>query len=161
MNGQGFSKKQQVIAHLEDSIDWVQSLNQLPEEAWRLPIEQGKWSVAEVIRHLVLWDEFIINKRLPYLFTSQDMPVPPDVEVMNEKAAIHARNDSKEETVDLFEQTRSELVDRLNDIEDIRYEEAISLQASKESLYEYLEGIMQHDVHHFEQIKQVLNDKDA
>ncbi|UOR13351.1 DinB family protein [Halobacillus amylolyticus] len=161
MNGQGFSKKQQVIGHFEDSIDWVQSLSQLPEESWRLPIEQGKWSVAEVVRHLVLWDEFIINKRLPYLFTSQDMPVPPDVEVMNEKAAIQARNDSKEETVDLFEQTRRELVNRLNDIEDIRYEEAISLQSSKVSLYEYLEGIMQHDVHHFEQIKQVLNDKDA
>ncbi|WP_163529334.1 DinB family protein [Halobacillus ihumii] len=161
MKGQGFSKKQQVIRHLKDSIDWVQSLNQLPEESWRLPIEEGKWSVAEVIRHLVLWDDFIIHKRLPYLFTSQDFPGTPDVEVMNSKAAIQARDDSKEETVELFKQTRSKLLEQLADIEDIRYEESLSLKSRKESLYDYLKGIMEHDEHHFKQIKQVINEKDA
>ncbi|MFD2925150.1 DinB family protein [Halobacillus naozhouensis] len=161
MNGLDFSKKQQVIRHLEESIDWVQSLNQLPEESWRLPVEEGKWSVAEVIRHLALWDDFIIHKRLPYLFTSQNLPVVPDPEVINSKAAIQARNDSIEETVELFKQTRSELLEGLRDIEDIRYDESLTLKSRKESLYDYLKGIMEHDEHHFEQIKQVINEKDA
>lgn len=64
----------QIIQHYERSLYWIKSLSDISEVQWRMPIEPGKWSVAEVIGHLSPWDEFVLNHRIPFFFVKKCLP---------------------------------------------------------------------------------------
>ncbi|UOQ43683.1 DinB family protein [Halobacillus salinarum] len=150
------NKKEQLLKHFKGSIDWVQALSSIAEENWRLPIEPGKWSVAEVISHLVAWDKFVLNQRIPYLFTHQEMPAAPDVEVVNEEAAIQARAEEKEDTIERFCEERRHFVQVLHHFEESDFEKEILIRSKPMTLYDYLLGLAEHDNHHFTQIAKLI-----
>ncbi|MED3803419.1 DinB family protein [Lysinibacillus xylanilyticus] len=147
-----YHDKHQIISHYEKSIVFVESLANITEEQWRTPLEPGKWMVAEVIGHLTPWDEFVVNQRLPFLFTEEGLPKGPDVEEMNANAAMNSRTQSKEETVADFINQRQRLIDALYQIVDEQWRQPFTIGASELTLYGYFASLVDHDLHHFSQI---------
>ena len=146
-----------IINHYEASIEWVESLRKLPEEKWRIQIDKGKWTIVEVIGHLIPWDEFVLKQRIPYLLKATQLSPSPDAEIINQKAAKESRNRSKDETIELFVVIRKSLIEALHDVPDELWtRENIFNRKNKISLNNYFLGLIEHDNHHFRQIKRVL-----
>lgn len=156
-----YHDKHQIISHYEESIVFVESLVNMTEEQWRTPIEPGKWTVAEVIGHLTPWDEFVLNQRLPFLFTEDSLPKGPDVEEMNASAARNSRARSKDETIANFIHRRRRLIDALYEIVDEQWQRPFTIGASELTLYSYFASLVDHDQHHFSQIQRVLKNVGA
>jgi uncharacterized protein (TIGR03083 family) len=150
-----YHDKHQIIFHYEKSIVLVESLANITEEQWRTPLGPGKWTVAEVIGHLTPWDEFVVNQRLPFLFTEEGLPKGPDVEEMNANAAKSSRAQSKEETIADFINQRQRLIDALYQIVDEQWRQPFAIGASELTLYGYFASLVDHDLHHFSQIQNI------
>ncbi|MBA4495330.1 DinB family protein [Paenactinomyces guangxiensis] len=148
--------KQEILQHQLNSIEYVKSLNTLSEKEWRAQIHEGKWTVAEIIGHFIPWDEFVLHKRLPYLFSEHELPKCPDSEKTNEKSASISREQNKRVTIDNFVSTRKALYKAIDEIPNDRWEVKFSIGKTTLSLYEYFKGLAQHDLHHFEQIKNTI-----
>lgn len=148
--------KEELLIHFEYSIDFVRKLGEVSEEIWRSPIAKGKWSVAEVVGHLSPWDEFVLNDRLPYLFNNSPLPKGPEEEELNHQSAEKSRNNSKEETILNFINIRRNLIIAVNNIDDELWSKELKLGNHTITLYEYIKGFMEHDLHHFEQINKVI-----
>ncbi|MCL1697183.1 DinB family protein [Lysinibacillus sp. BPa_S21] len=151
-----YDHKHQIISHYERSIVFVESLADITEEQWRTPIEPGKWSVAEIIGHLTPWDAFVLNQRLPFLFTKESLPKGPDVEEMNTNAARNSRAQSKEETIADFIRQRRQLIDALYQIVDQQWQQPFTIGASELTLHRYFASLVDHDLHHFSQVREFL-----
>lgn len=151
-----YDHKHQIISHYERSIVFVESLADITEEQWRTPIEPGKWSVAEIIGHLTPWDAFVLNQRLPFLFTKESLPKGPDVEEMNTNAARNSRAQSKEETIADFIRQRRQLIDALYQIVDQQWQQPFTIGASELTLHRYFASLVEHDLHHFSQVRKYL-----
>lgn len=149
--------KEEIINHHLESIQFVKSLNCLSEKEWRTKIEDNKWTIAEIIGHLKPWDEFVIHKRLPYLFSDSELPKGPNSEKMNAKSASISRKQSKQVTINELISIREKLYEVIKIIPDQQWKKKFSIGETELSLYEYLNGLAKHDIHHFEQIKKVLN----
>lgn len=147
---------EEIIQHQLYSIEFVQSLNLLSEKEWRTPIGEGKWTVAEIIGHFVPWDEFVLHKRLPYLFSNDELPKSPISKEINAKSASISREQTKQTTIDHFISTRKVLLKTIDEIVINHWEEPFTIGKTTLSLYEYFQGLAQHDLHHFEQIKNTL-----
>ncbi|OXS72855.1 hypothetical protein B1B04_14640 [Lysinibacillus sp. KCTC 33748] len=156
-----YHDKHQIISHYERSIVFVKSLAGITEEQWRTPIEPRKWAVAEVIGHLTPWDEFVLNQRLPFLFTEESLPKGPDVGEMNASAARNSRARSKDETIANFIHQRHQLIDALYEIVDEQWQQPFTIGASELTLYSYFASLVDHDLHHFSQIQTVLKNVGA
>ncbi|MEY9976896.1 DinB family protein [Lysinibacillus sp. RC79] len=150
-----YHDKHHIISHYERSIVFVESLANITEEQWRMPIEPGKWTVAEVIGHLTPWDKFVVKQRLPFLFTEESLPKGPDVEEMNANAARNSRAQSKEETITNFINQRHQLIDALYQIVDKQWLQPFTIGVSELTLYGYFASLVDHDVHHFSQIQNI------
>ncbi|WP_419893827.1 hypothetical protein [Oceanobacillus kimchii] len=79
--------KKDIMNHHLNSIEFVKSLASLSEIEWRTQIEEGKWTIAEIIGHFKPWDEFVIKNRLPYIFSDIELPKGPDTEKTNSESA--------------------------------------------------------------------------
>lgn len=149
--------KEEIIRYQLNAIKFVQSLKEISEKEWRTEIEKGKWTIAEIIGHFNPWDEFVIQKRLPYIFTKNEFPKGPDSELTNLKSALTSRSENQRTTIDKFISTRIELSRIIIDIPDERWDEKITIGKTTLTLYEYLLGLAQHDCHHFSQIKNKIS----
>ncbi|WP_194840878.1 DinB family protein [Filobacillus milosensis] len=148
--------KKEILNHQQNSIDFVRSLVNLSEKEWRTPIEEGKWSIAEIVAHFKPWDEFITNQRIPFLITNQSLPNSPNVDELNKESALFARKESKQTIINNFVKARTELYEATKEISDEWWEKTIIIKATTLSLYDYFNGLAQHDSHHSEQIKQYV-----
>ncbi|ATP42124.1 hypothetical protein CSE16_20090 [Solibacillus sp. R5-41] len=150
-------EKKSVIAHLEYSIDWVESLIELNENDWRKPVGLDKWSVAEVIGHFKPWDEFILNQRVPYLFQQAGLPKAPDTNILNNESAKISRENTKEFIIKEFVNARKRLVKNLTEVKDEFWEDEFMLGSFEFTLASYFNGLKEHDIKHFQQIAGVVD----
>lgn len=54
-------KKPEIIQHYEDFNQWVEANLRVDRKVWLRPIKPGKWSIAEIMAHLVEWDRYFLN----------------------------------------------------------------------------------------------------
>ncbi|AHN23634.1 DinB family protein [Lysinibacillus sphaericus] len=152
-------EKKQILMHYEKSILWLEHLLDVTEQQWRMPIQQGKWTVAEVIGHLIPWDQFVLNERLPFLFSRNQLPKGPNVEQMNAQAASSSRLQSKAQIVQTLLKCRRLLLQALHDLPDQQWQQSFKIGCSELTLYSYFAGLVEHDQHHFLQVQSVLGEK--
>lgn len=92
--------KEEIIQHQLDSIEFVRSIYALNEREWRTQIEDGKWTVAEIIGHFKPWDEFVLHKRLPFLFSEIELSKSLGSEKANAESATICRAEKQQVTID-------------------------------------------------------------
>ncbi len=151
-------QKQKVLEEYEHSITWVKSLAGLTEDQWRTPIAPGKWTIAEVIGHLIPWDAFVLEQRLPYIYNDKPLPSSPNVEQMNRRASEETKGRGKEATIALFVEMRDKLVRALADMPDAYWSREFSMPGKSMTLTEYMNGLVTHDRGHFAEIAHALKE---
>lgn len=149
-------EKLEILEHHQNFIIFMHRLKSLDEVILRKPIGEGKWSVIEIIGHFYPWDKFILQHRIPYLFTYNSLPKSPSVDDLNEQSSLLSRTETIEETFEKCIKIRKELLMQLSQIPESDWLLQLQINQSNLSLYEYLKGLMEHDVHHVNQIKSYL-----
>ncbi len=155
--GGSIMKASEILWHNEESVRFMQSLSQLTEEEWRRPLGQGKWTIAEVAGHLAPWDQFILEHRLPYFFRDAPLPEGPDAEVLNARSAKESRLRSLEETIEEFVFVRRQLIGALRDLQAGDWSREFQIGDTRMTLVHYFEEMIEHDEHHFRQIRHALD----
>ncbi|MCT4780981.1 MULTISPECIES: DinB family protein [Exiguobacterium] len=147
--------KQTLLTHYQETIDFVRELDHIPEETWRTPYAEGKWTVAEIVGHLSPWDRFIVAERLPYVLANESFEVTPDSQAVNEEAAKMSREQQRILTIDEFLVSRDRLRVAVDLIPEDRLTDTFTSKGKTISLLDFLGAMMQHDLHHQAQIEQV------
>ena len=143
--------------HYKQSIQFAEGLSDLSDAQWFAPITEGKWSTCEIIGHLIPWDRFLLEQRLPSLMNAKTKLESPSVQDINTKAALESREKRKEDVIQEFVDERRNLLRSLNDLSSEVFDQAFAIGKSNLTLGEYFDGLMKHDLHHFQQIIDFLN----
>ncbi|MCA1055921.1 DinB family protein [Rossellomorea aquimaris] len=153
-------RRAKIIQHHQNMLQWVRSLNALSAEDWLRPIADDKWSTAEIISHFAPWDDFVVTKRLPHLGTSQPLPEAPDPDILN-RQAVDARSKEQSHVITTFINARERLLQSLLAIPEEKWTHSFKLAGQDLTLSDYLDALVEHDLHHQQQIQQVLTKKNA
>lgn len=149
-------KKEKILNHYKQSVEFVEKLKVLTDSIWFQPISENKWSTCEIIGHLIYWDRFMIEKRLPYLTLENQQLEIPNVQEMNRQAAIESKRKMKDIVVKEFVDERYKLIALLSKLSQEEFSQSIVIGKSHLIMSEYFEGLIEHDLHHFQQIKDFL-----
>jgi len=148
--------KQELLNHHTNVMNFVMSLNQLTNDEWQSPIEKEKWSIAEIVYHLIPWDLFIIESRLPFFRSNQSLPPAPNVDDLNKTSSEKAKVTSKEDTIQYFIETRTLLKNQIKSLTEKECGIEIVIGTKKITIIDYLSGMLEHDQHHINQIKNYM-----
>ena len=146
-------EKAEIVAHHQNFITFIHSLKSINENILRKPIGEGKWSIIEIVGHFYPWDEFVLQQRIPFLFTGEHLPKAPNVDELNDQSSLHARTVAVENTLERCVHVRQELLSQLKQVPEDDWLIPIQINQSTLTFYEYLKGLMEHDIHHLNQMK--------
>lgn len=147
------TQKQAIIQHHEHFIRMIEAI---PSSHWRKEVDEGKWSVAEIVGHFIPWDDFILRKRLPFLLLDLPLPKAPSLEEVNPAAAKVARMQSQAIIIEELVEKRKQIIEKISKIPDSHWDKQLLIGKKKISLYDYLIGLAAHDEHHIKQISAIL-----
>ena len=148
--------KEKIIESYIESIQYVNMFMTIPNDVVRQPIAHGKWSIVEIIGHLIAWDEIVLEKRMPYILSDQPLPLLPFVELINEQAAKEAFSRSPLEVFGKFIFTRKALIRQIERLNEDSWIREFKINHSTLTFASYFSGLIQHDKHHFQQCNDYL-----
>jgi len=149
--------KERIIKHYKESIEIVESFSYLSDSSWFRPISDGKWSICEMIGHLIYWDRFVLEKRLPYLFLENKKLESVNVQEMNAKAAFESKEKIKKDVIKEFAEERLKIIEKLNLMSTEKFFKSFRIGENDLTIAIYFDGLIEHDLHHFQQVRDFLN----
>ncbi|MGG1572643.1 DinB family protein [Fictibacillus sp. NRS-1165] len=137
-----------------EHVEWLEELKTVEEEWWLKPIANGKWSMGEIVSHFVSWDLFVIHHRVPYFLEHQAFPEDvAEAEKMNQDASRYAKSGvSKSQLLEEAIRTRNRLVQQVEIIPEDWWIHPFKYKTKTMTFASYIEGLVQHDKHHQDQI---------
>lgn len=149
--------KQACIQAQQRMILWAESLMTMDPSQWLKPIHPGKWSTGEIVTHLWYWDQFLLEKRLPYIQPGAKLHKSDNTEGINEHASRFARSGvTQEQIIRKFIQGRRGIKGILSNIPGEDYRKSFFIGDTSLTLSRYLKGLIKHDHHHREQVEQFI-----
>ena len=158
-------EKEKIIGEFEQYGSWLTELDTLDESGWRTPISEGKWSVGEVIAHIMKWDQHLMSI-IPAVRKGEGMEFP-EFDPFNKEASDYARSGiSKSELLHEAKETREQLVCELNNLpsdvlakpQTANGETHCPYTGSPYSLLYTIKEFTDHDSHHKQQIMRVMKE---
>lgn len=150
-----------VIQEYHKYTFFVESLRTISEENWTTPIAENKWSVRDIIGHIMFWDKYIQEEAIIKIKTNQPVTVKDvNIDEFNQKATEFVKTLDKDEIIDLTVQYRNEMIETLKTLpEEKLFNHYIDCSGNNFSINNFLEEFIPHDDHHKRQIEDFLNSR--
>ncbi|TQR18187.1 DinB family protein [Psychrobacillus vulpis] len=145
-------KKEEILEYQQNYVNWLDSLQDLPEEKALAPYKEGKWSPNEIVMHLGEWDRFTLEQRIPNMREGEKFESFPNFEAFNEKAAARAHEQTFKETLSYAKQQRQSIIEHLQAIDEIEWDKVFYIGEHEVSIRSYFTDFIDHDNHHKKQI---------
>jgi len=85
------SEGRKIIRIFGEYSTWVSSLENMNERQWSTPISENKWSVSQIISHLLNWDKHLLTEILPSVRNGKGMHFP-DFDTFNNIASDYLKS---------------------------------------------------------------------
>ncbi|KZZ85252.1 DinB family protein [Bacillus sp. SJS] len=146
---------------LEESrlmVDWVEQLNEVKEELFFMPIQEGKCSPAEIFAHLTAWDQYTLEQHFESIGEGMVQFDPfPDFDSFNAKAAAQARNGAdKSQLIREFMETRLRIIQYVESMPEEKRKQSFWIGSHRFTIESYIEDFLEHDRHHRKQIDKAV-----
>jgi len=80
-----------IINDFKEYSIWITTLKDMKEELWTAPISEGKWTVGEIISHIMNWDDYLLRETLSSVRDGLGMEFP-DFDTYNKIASNYAKS---------------------------------------------------------------------
>lgn len=148
-------KPNKTLSKFSELLIWLQNLKGLgSNDLWLQPIAEGKWSIREILTHMMNWDKNSHEMMVPN-FTEGANLFFVEIEEHNKVAAAWAAHytDLNMLITDVA-RTRQQLLDLLNK----QYNDSIKFKIDNQNYTykKFVDVFIHHDEHHIKQIETFL-----
>lgn len=166
MEGLKIIKEANIINDFSKYSSWLNSLEDIDETLWYQSIAKGKWSVSEIISHIINWDNYLLNEVIPSVRSEKGMEFP-DFDIHNKKASDYAKSGiSQAKLLEEAKGTRKLLVKELNELPIEKLNKSLTSNGvthcphtgTPYSLIYIVKEFTVHDNHHKDQIIQFIKE---
>jgi uncharacterized damage-inducible protein DinB len=153
------TNSQLLIEQLQNLTSFLISLRRIDGTVWTDHITQGKWSVSDIVAHIMAWDKNFLEKIIPKLLRREQVMLEEDTDVQgfNNRAVEYGRTLNQEQLLDKAIFYRSQIVSQLKNLPEDAFSTTVPATNSF-TLSSFLQNMfVSHDTHHKKQIKEYLS----
>jgi len=148
----------EMVEEFRAFIDYVNEIRVIDEEIWNHPIAEGKWSIKDIMSHIMLWDKYFYEEGVEKIKLGQPLTVKHlDFDEFNANAVKYAKTQTKDAIVDQFIVYRTKIINSVSGLSEDDYLKGYKDGDKKKfTLRGYLRSFVSHDKHHKKQIEKYL-----
>jgi hypothetical protein len=130
-------------------------LQQQNHEIWNMNVEEGKWTIREIVSHIMLWDKYFLEEAFEKIFNKSDLTVQHlNFDEFNSKAKIYVKTISITELSEKAIFYREQIIKQIITFRDDEYMKTYTDGDGKPFyVTQYLKDFIWHDQHHINQMK--------
>lgn len=147
-------KQNKVLKEFSDFLLWVENLKETAQDLWLKPVSAGKWSLREILTHIMYWDKNSLEMMVPNMSEGAQLFFV-DIEQHNQEAAGLAQSyNSLDVLIDDLIMTRKQLLGLLEE----KYNDATNFTIDNENYTykKFVDIFIHHDEHHKKQMEGLL-----
>ena len=138
--------------------EWNHFVNQIKEANWDLALGEGKWTIHDVVSHIMFWDLYFFKEAVQRIVNGQTLTLKHiDFDLFNKDAMKKGKNLSKEELVSRTIAIRDQLLEYIRSMNEEQWTaQYVDADGNPFEVRQYLKDFIWHDEHHMNQLKGVL-----
>ena len=150
---------EQLVLEFQSFIPYIQSLGNIGEAHWETPIQPGKWSLKEMLSHIMLWDKYFYEEAFAKVKAGQPLTAKhQNFNEFNARAIEYAQTVTWEEIIRQFILYRSKMIEDMDGISEAEFLKTYPDGDGKKFSYRgHLRGFIPHDKHHRKQMEQYIH----
>jgi uncharacterized damage-inducible protein DinB len=141
-----------------DFTGFIDSLCELGDKYWDTPIAEGKWTVKDIVCHMMLWDKYFYEEAINKIKLNEPLTLKHlDFNNFNANAVLYAKSRTKQEICTEFVEYRSKIISAISGLPDEEYLRTyVDGDGEKFSIRSYLQDFIPHDKHHQKQVEKFI-----
>lgn len=149
---------EQMLLDFKSFIPFVKTLEDVSDEQWNEPIAIGKWTLKDIISHLMLWDKYFYEGAIKKIILREPIITKHlDFNEFNANATEYAKLLTKQTLIEQFVWYRTKIIDAIAGLtEEELVKEYMDGDKKKFSVRKYMRSFISHDKHHKKQIEQFV-----
>nr|WP_157336285.1 DinB family protein [Paenibacillus lutrae] len=148
------AKPDDTLKQFANFLTWVGELRQTGQNLWLVPISAGKWSLREILTHMMHWDKNSLEMMVP-LMTEGAQLFFVDIEKHNQEAAVWAQSyQTLDALIDDVIEARQQLLELLD--EEYDHTTTFTIDNEDYTYQKFVHVFIHHDEHHRKQIEAFL-----
>lgn len=151
-------EKGQLLQQFHNWVNLVHILEDQEAALWNTPIAEGKWTVRDVVSHIMHWDMYFLNEAIVKIV--QNQPVSSkhlDYDEFNEQAREIGRKISLARLAEQSIELREQIMHHITSMTEEQYDGIyMDEDGNNFGVAAYLQDFIEHDQHHMRQIMNLL-----
>ena len=142
-------------------ITYVKELAAYDEAFWNQPIAANKWTVRELVSHMLLWDKYFNEGAIERIAQGEALTLQHlDFDAFNANAKVYGRETSVKELISQAIQYRTQIIHHIALLSEAQYVEVYQDgDGNPFAVEHYLRDFYDHDQHHLQQMKALEGNK--
>ncbi|WP_141680469.1 GNAT family N-acetyltransferase [Bacillus sp. FJAT-26390] len=151
--------KEQLLHAFGEWITFVTDLAKYEERIWNQSVAPGKWTVREVVAHILRWDDYFYKDAIARAAEGVPLTVKHlDYDQFNEGAKAYGKATSIAELTEQAVQSRKQIIDAIAELTNEQYEASyVDADGHPFQMSHYMNDFIWHDQHHIQPIKRLLH----
>jgi len=151
-------ENQNLIKSFVEWIAFVGTLKQLDESTWNSSMEPGKWTIKDIVSHMMLWDKYFYEEAILKIATKQELTLKHlNYDEFNREAVVYSKTITTDALVEEAISYRKKIIETIEALP----EEAVEQNYTDGDgnvfhIPQYLKDFIWHDRHHMKPLKDYL-----
>lgn len=148
----------EMVQEFKAFIDYVEEIKVVDEEVWDQPIAEGKWSIKDIMSHIMLWDKYFYEEAIEKINLRQPLTVKHlNFDEFNANAVEYAKTQTRDAIIDQLIVYRMKIINSVSGLSEDEYLQGYKDGDNKKfTIRGYLRSFISHDKHHKKQIVSYL-----
>ncbi|WLR42331.1 DinB family protein [Bacillus carboniphilus] len=162
-------EEKEIITRFSEYLNWLREIEKIDESKWSEPIAKGKWSVSEIIGHIMYWDRYLITEVLSSIRQGNEITFP-EFDSFNHQASFYVRSGgSQAALIKEAIEARGSLVKGLYELPTATLKKQVTVNGVADcphtgnpyTLLYIVEEFIEHDHHHQKQVERSITRHDS
>ncbi len=147
--------KNEMLEEFNEWILFVDLLTHHEEELWNRNLQEGKWSIREIVSHIMLWDKYFLEEGIDKIYKKAPLTLQHlDFDEFNNKAKVYGLMTSVQELSKQAVYYRDQIINHIKSFSDKEYLTTyMDGDGTPFTVTQYLKDFIGHDQHHMFQMK--------
>lgn len=149
---------EELMNSFEEWISFSSALQELNEDVWGSSIEPGKWSIRDIVSHIMLWDKYYYEEAIEKIVNEKPITLKHlNYDEFNIKAITFGRTVTTDELIEKARYYRKKIIADIRTLSEEAIEQ-IYTDGDGHIFYipQYLKDFIWHDQHHMKPLKEYL-----